>query len=55
MARQPQSATVADPGYSEASTMGAAVQKLRQHLDGRLTAERQRRYSFWVHWREIAT
>ncbi|HXA22770.1 MAG TPA: portal protein [Acetobacteraceae bacterium] len=55
MARQPQSATAADPGYSEAQTMGAAVQKLRQHLDGRLTAERTKRYSFWIHWREIAT
>jgi hypothetical protein len=52
---QPQSSAGGQPGYSEAQTMGAAVQKLRVHLDSRLIGLRNARYSFWVHWREIAT
>jgi hypothetical protein len=34
--------------------MGAAVQKLRQHLDSRIIGLRQNRYSWWVAWRDVA-
>lgn len=34
--------------------MGAKIQKLREHLDSRLTGLRQARYSWWVAWREVA-
>jgi hypothetical protein len=51
---QPQSSAGGPPGYSEASTMGSAIQKLREHLDSRIIGLRTSRYSFWVHWRELA-
>jgi hypothetical protein len=51
---QPQSSAGGPPGYSEASTMGAQIQTLRQHLDSRVVGLRQSRYSWWVHWREVA-
>lgn len=31
-----------------------ATQTLRAHLDGRLFAMRDDRYSWWIHWRELA-
>jgi hypothetical protein len=30
------------------------IQKLRQHLDARLLGMRVDRYSWWIHWRELA-
>jgi hypothetical protein len=51
---QPQSSAGGQPGYSEATTMGAAIQKLRTHLDSRMIGLRQSRYSWWVSWREVA-
>jgi Bacteriophage head to tail connecting protein len=52
---QPQSSAGGQPGYSEAQTMGASIQRLRTHLDSRLVGLRQARYGFWIHWRELAT
>lgn len=52
-AQAPQSASPT-PAYSEAATMGAAIQKLRQHLDSRIIGLRQARYSWWVSWRDVA-
>jgi hypothetical protein len=33
---------------------GAAVQAFVQHAESRLIAERTNRYTWWVHWREVA-
>jgi hypothetical protein len=51
---QPQSSAGGPPGYSEARTMGSAIQALRQHLDSRIIGLRQSRYSWWISWREVA-
>jgi Bacteriophage head to tail connecting protein len=40
--------------HGQASLRGAEVQKLVRHGESRMIAERTLRYTWWVHWREVA-
>jgi hypothetical protein len=53
-APQPQSSAGGQPGFSLSKLQGDAIGELRRHLDGRIIGLRTDRYSWWVHWRELA-